>query len=100
MDELICDSKIGYIDLAVKLSEDFGFRDNIISKIKMNKKLKVNYFAHESSYVDDNCIIGNDTKIWHFSHIQSNVKIGKIYKLIAKITFYWNSFRIVMAIKF
>ena len=27
MDELNCDSKIGYIDLAVKLSENFGFRD-------------------------------------------------------------------------
>ncbi len=37
----------------------------------------MNYFVHESSYVDDNCIIGKDTKIWHFSHIQSNSVIGE-----------------------
>jgi UDP-2-acetamido-3-amino-2,3-dideoxy-glucuronate N-acetyltransferase len=33
-------------------------------------------FIHESSYVDQPCEIGNDTKIWHFSHIMSNCKIG------------------------
>jgi UDP-2-acetamido-3-amino-2,3-dideoxy-glucuronate N-acetyltransferase len=37
----------------------------------------MNYFKHESAYVDDNCIIGEGTKIWHFSHIQSGTKIGK-----------------------
>lgn len=34
------------------------------------------YFAHESSFVDDNVNIGDDTKIWHFSHILSNSNIG------------------------
>lgn len=34
------------------------------------------YFVHESSYVDDNVYIGNDTKIWHFCHIQSGAFIG------------------------
>ena len=34
------------------------------------------YFVHESSYVDDNCNIGDGTKIWHFSHIMENSKIG------------------------
>ncbi len=34
------------------------------------------YFAHESSYVDDNVKIGSRTKIWHFSHIQSDSIIG------------------------
>ena len=33
-------------------------------------------FVHESSYIDDNVIIGEDTKIWHFSHIQSDTTIG------------------------
>jgi UDP-2-acetamido-3-amino-2,3-dideoxy-glucuronate N-acetyltransferase len=37
----------------------------------------MNYFKHESAYVDDNCIIGEGTKIWHFSHVQSRTKIGK-----------------------
>jgi UDP-2-acetamido-3-amino-2,3-dideoxy-glucuronate N-acetyltransferase len=34
------------------------------------------YFAHESSYIDEGCDIGKDTKIWHFSHIMANCKIG------------------------
>ena len=35
------------------------------------------YFKHESAYVDDGCVIGAGTKIWHFSHIMSNCVIGK-----------------------
>lgn len=34
------------------------------------------YFVHESSYVDDGVKIGQGTKIWHFSHIQSGAVIG------------------------
>ncbi len=39
----------------------------------MNKE----YFVHETSYIDDNVQIGNGTKIWHFSHIQSGSQIGE-----------------------
>ena len=42
----------------------------------MKNKLNKNYFIHKSSYIDDDCVIGNNTKIWHFSHIQSNATIG------------------------
>ncbi|MCP4149645.1 MAG: N-acetyltransferase [bacterium] len=38
---------------------------------------KKNYFVHESSYVDDGVEIGEGTKVWHFSHIQSGTKVGK-----------------------
>ena len=38
----------------------------------MNK----DFFAHESSYIDENVEIGEGTKIWHFSHIQSGAIIG------------------------
>ena len=34
------------------------------------------FFIHESSYVDKNSSIGDGTKIWHFSHIQSDSTIG------------------------
>jgi UDP-2-acetamido-3-amino-2,3-dideoxy-glucuronate N-acetyltransferase len=34
------------------------------------------YFAHESAYIDDNVTIGDDTKIWHFSHVLSGTTIG------------------------
>ena len=35
------------------------------------------FFIHKSSYLDENVNIGFGTKIWHFSHIQSNSNIGK-----------------------
>lgn len=35
------------------------------------------YFAHETAVIDDNCNIGNGTKIWHFSHIMSNCTLGE-----------------------
>lgn len=37
----------------------------------------INFFVHESSYIDDNVVIGTGTKIWHFCHIQSGASIGK-----------------------
>jgi UDP-2-acetamido-3-amino-2,3-dideoxy-glucuronate N-acetyltransferase len=35
------------------------------------------YFAHETAIIDEGCEIGQGTKIWHFSHIMPNCKIGK-----------------------
>lgn len=35
------------------------------------------FFAHSSSYVDDNVRIGDNTKIWHFCHILSESVIGE-----------------------
>jgi UDP-2-acetamido-3-amino-2,3-dideoxy-glucuronate N-acetyltransferase len=35
------------------------------------------FFVHESSYVDDGAIIGNGTKIWHFSHVMPGAVIGE-----------------------
>jgi len=35
------------------------------------------YFVHDSSYIDENVNIGEGTKIWHFSHIQSGAVVGK-----------------------
>ena len=36
-----------------------------------------NYFVHESSYIDDEVEIGEDTKIWHFCHVQRGAKVGR-----------------------
>jgi UDP-2-acetamido-3-amino-2,3-dideoxy-glucuronate N-acetyltransferase len=36
----------------------------------------MSYFIHESSYIDDDVIIGDGTKIWHFCHIQKGARIG------------------------
>ncbi len=35
------------------------------------------FFAHESAYIDEGCKIGDDTKIWHFSHVMADCVIGK-----------------------
>ena len=35
------------------------------------------YFVHASSCIDDGCEIGDETRIWHFSHIMRGCKIGK-----------------------
>ena len=35
------------------------------------------HFIHETSIVDDNVEIGENTKIWHFCHVQSGARIGK-----------------------
>jgi UDP-2-acetamido-3-amino-2,3-dideoxy-glucuronate N-acetyltransferase len=34
-------------------------------------------FIHDSSYVDEDVLIGDGTKIWHFCHIQSGTRIGE-----------------------
>ena len=34
------------------------------------------YFVHDTSIVDNGAIIGNETKIWHWSHISSSSIIG------------------------
>ena len=39
----------------------------------MNKE----YFAHETSIIDDGCHIGSGTKIWHFSHLMPNCTLGE-----------------------
>ncbi len=35
------------------------------------------YYIDPHAVVDDNVVIGEGTKIWHFSHVQSGTKIGK-----------------------
>ena len=37
----------------------------------------MNFYKHESAFIDDNVEIGEGTKIWHFCHIQSGTVIGK-----------------------
>ena len=33
-------------------------------------------FIHESSFIDDNVVVGKDVKVWHFCHIMSGSIIG------------------------
>lgn len=33
-------------------------------------------FVHSTSIVEDDVVLGDDTKVWHFCHIQSGARIG------------------------
>ncbi len=35
------------------------------------------FYAHPSAIIDDGCVIGEGTKVWHFSHIMPNCVIGE-----------------------
>lgn len=35
------------------------------------------YFAHETAIIDEGCIIGKGSKIWHFTHIMNGSEIGE-----------------------
>ena len=37
----------------------------------------MSYFAHETAIIDENCSIGEGTKIWHFCHIMTNSTLGE-----------------------
>jgi UDP-2-acetamido-3-amino-2,3-dideoxy-glucuronate N-acetyltransferase len=35
------------------------------------------YFAHETAVIDEGALIGNGSKIWHFSHIMPGANLGE-----------------------
>ncbi len=39
----------------------------------MNK----DYYAHETALIDEGCIIGAGSKIWHFSHVMPGCELGE-----------------------
>lgn len=45
-------------------------------KLAISEEKKA-YSVHESAFIDDNVEIGEGTKIWHFSHVQSGSRIGR-----------------------
>ena len=36
----------------------------------------MSYFKHETAVVDQGAIIGDETKVWHFTHIMSSAYVG------------------------
>lgn len=39
--------------------------------------MSTTYFAHPTAVIDEGCTIGAGSKIWHFSHIMPDCKIGE-----------------------
>lgn len=67
------DGNEGYNVLKILQSSQKSLENNS-KTVSINNK---NYFVHESAYIDDPCEIGDETKIWHFSHILPGSQIGK-----------------------
>jgi UDP-2-acetamido-3-amino-2,3-dideoxy-glucuronate N-acetyltransferase len=38
---------------------------------------EASYFAHPTAVVDQPCVIGAGTRIWHFSHVMASARIGE-----------------------
>jgi UDP-2-acetamido-3-amino-2,3-dideoxy-glucuronate N-acetyltransferase len=49
--------------------------------MKVNNK----YFVHESTYVDNDVSIGDNTNIWHYSHIQTGAIIGENWSVAQNV---------------
>lgn len=37
----------------------------------------MNYYAHPTAVIDEGCVIGDGTKIWHFCHLMPGAVVGK-----------------------
>jgi UDP-2-acetamido-3-amino-2,3-dideoxy-glucuronate N-acetyltransferase len=43
----------------------------------LSMEINDTYYSHETAIVDNGCIIGGGTKIWHFSHIMHGAVLGQ-----------------------
>ena len=42
-----------------------------------SESCRANFYSHPTAVIDDGCEIGDGTKIWHFSHVMSDAKLGE-----------------------
>ena len=54
--------------------------DDLNAKLS-STKINTDFFCHKTAIVDEGAQVGKDTKIWHFSHIMPQAKIGEKCKL-------------------
>jgi UDP-2-acetamido-3-amino-2,3-dideoxy-glucuronate N-acetyltransferase len=45
--------------------------------VYVKREPRPSYFAHPTALIDQPCEIGEGTKIWHFSHVMPNSRIGR-----------------------
>ncbi|MCF8104534.1 MAG: Gfo/Idh/MocA family oxidoreductase [Desulfohalobiaceae bacterium] len=50
---------------------------NSLNLINSDRQPTTNPYIHETTVIDDDCSIGNGTRIWHFSHVLSGSSIGE-----------------------
>ena len=49
----------------------------VLNTVVKRRETTRSYFAHETALIEDDVEIGNGTKIWHFSHILGDSRIGE-----------------------
>ena len=45
--------------------------------VSNENKNKANYFVHGTALVDEGAEVGEESKVWHFSHVMKDAKVGK-----------------------
>ena len=60
------------LEILTHCQKSLGEKGRVIS-VANNK----GFFVHETSLVEEPCQIGEETKIWHFSHIMPGVTVGR-----------------------
>ena len=53
------------------------------------------FFVHPTSIIDEDVEIGEDTKVWHFCHIQTGAKIGKNVRIQGS-TKIWQPWKLII----
>lgn len=67
---------VDVLEILEKATKDLTREKDGSAEEKISQAEK-KYFVHANAVVDDNVEIGEGTKIWHFSHVQSGSKLGK-----------------------
>ncbi len=71
-------SAVEVLEILEKATQSLRSKETIgINEESEVAKPFIDVFIHPSSFVDNNVEIGERTKIWHFSHVQSHTKIGR-----------------------
>ena len=60
---------------SARSEKEAGYIFNIQVIITINNIM--DYIAHETAIIDEGCLIGGGTKIWHFSHLMTGCVVGK-----------------------
>jgi UDP-2-acetamido-3-amino-2,3-dideoxy-glucuronate N-acetyltransferase len=75
------DGQNGVRVLQVLEASELSLRDNGRAIDIGALQVKPRYFAHPTTAIDASCIIGANTKVWHFSHVMSGSSIGECCNL-------------------
>ena len=65
---------ISVLEVLQACQESLDRRATVVALPKSTPKP---YFVHETAVIDEPCDVGEGTRVWHFSHVMKNAKIGR-----------------------